>query len=1544
MSLNTNPTLVHGDPRPETVKKKVEHWKNSLFDMSGRNRLLYFKPARASTVDLSAPDALELFDRLVVKGRTMTFPLPEAEPQPDELIDSTPVDSADGEPAPDEGETGDDEQTGDDPNMTNDGPVDEPASDPAPKKAATRQRRKANELDTPHSDRQLTRALYNLYNRSRIAREEQGVNLLFVAFGFLRWRETASGSDLLAPLVLVPVDLMRPSLAQPYQLKMLEEDILINPTLSEKLRRDYKVDLPPIDDQVDAAGLEAYWANVKAQIMALPNWDVVPAASLNVFSFQDLIIVSDLERNISHLVRSPIVQRLSGIPVEQPGLDLIPAEQIDARVTPNNSFMIMDADSSQHEAVLAAKAGLSFVLQGPPGTGKSQTITNMIAEFMAMGKRVLFVSEKMAALEVVYRRLARAGLGDYCLEVHSHNRNKREVVQELGDSLRAQDVIDPPNVQSLFDRLRSYRQSINGYVMALHLPRFMLEMSVFEMYGELARLADAPVLRFTLPNLELVTRDRLNDWRDTLNQLERFPQVISVYNEHPWRGVRVESVSLTFQSQLTEQLEALAAELIALRDAMHAVEQSYGVDLPDNLRNFGALLHVAQVFAPGVTALDLATLVQQWPIYQEQRFKALNLNYRRDRSRLLAVSRQPDRLNDAKLTLRDLHFAKYIQHFRTQPIAPETPGLPGSGPYDLADISQRWARLIERLRYVRSLYAPNRIPALLAEDGTTVFDEIAAWCRNHATEMAALRDWVGFNRVWTQGVAQGLAPFLDRAVTRSLAADQWQETFFKQLYTLLVDKAVEQAPVLETFQSDTHTTLIEGFRELDRQHMVLTRRLIQARLTARRPRAGWMSAASAEESILRRELNKKRRLKPLRRLFAEIPELILNLRPVMMMSPLTVSQLLDPELHRFDVVIFDEASQIPPGHAIGAFIRAGQAIVVGDRHQLPPTSFFKAMEADAGQEDEETADDDFESILNEFDAAGFPSQMLRWHYRSRDESLIAFSNRHFYSERLFTFPSSDHDDPDRGLSFVHVPDGVYDRQTNPVEAEQIAGMIVEHYRTQPHRSLGVIAFSSAQAYAIRHALEQRQRNDPELENTVADDPNEPLFIKHLEIVQGDERDVILFGVGYGPAPDGRMRLNFGPLNKDGGERRLNVAVTRARYQLKLVASFQPEAIDLSRAESHGARLLKSYMTLARDGVNALRTSLDVDLDAAMQSAFEDVVFDTLTQHGLHLHRKVGVSNYRIDMAIVDDSDPGRYKLGIECDGPMYRSAATARDRDRLRAQVLAGLGWELHRVWSRDWIENRDAEIARIMARLGSLEANEPDEELADEVATAQASQFASATDFAAAVAAQARLIDETAQHAAIRHDERGPEGVVPYREIDHLQGLGGLQGFYITAINVRLSLIKTLVDHEGPIHTRRLAKRMAEVFDIPRVTKKLREEIEGTIRLAVSYGLIEEREDFLWPAGMRRPPVRVPAGEDRPRSVDDIAIEELAEAAYIVMKAAKSLETDDLVKETARLFGQRATAKSTERLNLAIERLFADGRVEWRSDKIRLMREDNDL
>lgn len=588
--------------------------------------------------------------------------------------------------------------------------------------------------------------------------------------------------------------------------------------------------------------------------------------------------------------------------------------------------------------------------------------------------------------------------------------------------------------------------------------------------------------------------------------------------------------------------------------------------------------------------------------------------------------------------------------------------------------------------------------------------KLREWATNHAANVDRLAEWSRFVACDREARLFGLGTVFDEVIAREYAATEATAAFRARFFRLWLDALHQQVPALAAFATDDHERLIERFGELDRLAVRTAATRVRGHLDATAPRPHNRDSApdSSELGVLMREVHKKRRHLPLRSLFQQIPTILPRLKPCMMMSPLAVSTYLeDPEL-TFDVVIFDEASQVRPHDAICAIYRGRQLVVGGDPKQLPPTDFFNRSAGDDEQNESEDRSAGFESLLDVCVSLGLTRKRLRWHYRSRREGLIAFSNRHIYENRLVTFPSAD-EGTSRAVTFERVADGRFADGVNPVEARRVAQLVMDHAKRTPDRSLGVIAFSQKQQDRVLDELEVLRRQSADLEAFFADDRPDPFFVKNLENVQGDERDVILLSVGYGPDAACKVAMRFGPLNLTGGERRLNVAVTRARWAMVVVSSLTANDIDLSRTAAEGAKLLKAFLDYAERGPVALGEAVTEASQRAADSPFEQEVGDELSRRGLTVHRQVGCGGYRIDLAIADPGQGGRYLLGVECDGATYHSAATARDRDRLRHAVLEGLGWRLVRVWSADWVRDRDKQVGRVLAALEAAKQPRPE-------------------------------------------------------------------------------------------------------------------------------------------------------------------------------------------------------------------------------------------
>lgn len=825
-----------------------------------------------------------------------------------------------------------------------------------------------------------------------------------------------------------------------------------------------------------------------------------------------------------------------------------------------------------------------------------------------------------------------------------------------------------------------------------------------------------------------------------------------------------------------------------------------------------------------------------------------------------------------------------------------------------------FAAAIERLRE----FFPEEVCARLQQEP---FSSVEAWAGVRADRVGDLGDWLRYSEIVIECKEGGLHHFLDAARVAHVSARDLEQVLLKAIRVRQLDAVYRVLPPLRRFNVADHESLILRFRKLDTALMLIHRRRVQAAVTSRRPDLN--RAGAGQSRFLRREMAKQRRHAPLRRLFQEAGRIILDLTPCLLMSPLSVATYLAKDAVDFDVAIFDEASQMPIEDAVGTIFRSRQLIVAGDTKQMPPSRFFERSVDDGG--DDETTEQPLESILEDCEAAGIESRPLRWHYRSRHESLIAFSNAEFYDNRLITFPSPSVAPP-RGLGvrFEYVADGVYDRgasRTNRIEARRVAQVVQLHLEQFPAQSLGVIALSTAQAQAIDEEIQNLLNSRPDLDAKLRTIDGDPFFVKSLENVQGDERDAMVISIGYAKDASGKLALQFGPVSTDGGERRLNVAFTRARCQMIVVSSIRGGEINVASVQKRGPKVLRRYLEYAENGV------LPDEMTSALaepESPFEESVRSVLRHAGYEVDCQVGVSSYRIDLAVRHPNEPGHYLVGIECDGAAYHSSRVARDRDRLRQTVLEQRRWKIYRIWSTDWIRNRRASVERLLQHLQALREYGKAGALADEPIVI--SEPSIEPDLEIQALSPVAL--------PLAHNERPPfsdvigvyvEATLPQRHRDALYN-GGAAGLR--------DLIVSVVAQEGPVHEEVVIGRIARAHGLQRTGHIVEKTILRAVAAAATAGVILRRELFLWPTNARAATPRRPAPGQPLRSIEHVAPEEIAEAAILVIRSSRGINEADLTRETARVFGYQRTGEKIEQtITRVVNHLVAEGRVVLRAE-----------
>ncbi|HEX8572871.1 MAG TPA: DUF3320 domain-containing protein [Allosphingosinicella sp.] len=746
------------------------------------------------------------------------------------------------------------------------------------------------------------------------------------------------------------------------------------------------------------------------------------------------------------------------------------------------------------------------------------------------------------------------------------------------------------------------------------------------------------------------------------------------------------------------------------------------------------------------------------------------------------------------------------------------------------------------------------------------------------------------------GMADLVARLHDGRVSPDVARPFFEISFFESVFR----DQVRAVPALAQFDGDLHDRTVRSFADLDLQRIKHSALEVAKAHHRRIPPSG--GGALGPLGVLKSEIARKRGHMPIRQLMQKAGPAIQCLKPVLMMSPLSVAQFLQPGGMTFDLLVMDEASQIQPVDALGAIARCRQVVVVGDPQQLPPTAFFSKMVGASDESEEEEGGarvGDIESILGLFTARGLPMRMLRWHYRSRHQSLIAVSNRQFYENKLFIVPSPYLQEAGVGLRFHHIPDGIFESgttRTNPVEAKTVARAIVAHAVANPELSLGVAAFSAAQRRAIVDQLEILRRSlPPEHEAFFQRHPAEPFFIKNLENVQGDERDVIFISVGYGPtAPGLKPPMRFGPLGQEGGERRLNVLISRAKRRCEVFSSMTDEDIDPDFASTRkGVFAFKLFMHFARTGRMAMAEATARDHD----SVFEEQVAEALQARGYQVHRQVGIAGFLIDLAVADPEHADRYLLGIECDGAAYHEARSARDRDRLRQAVLEDHGWIIHRIWSTDWFRRPQEQLERVV---GAIEASKT------ELAARQERNRQAPRMSLEIVTVDRGDVTEI----GIATTATVPETSVPYVEAEPQRPGHIFCELHETPTGLLTAMAEEVVGVEGPIHIDEIINRIRCAWGLKRAGARIQDAVEQAVKVAVRQKRLVEEDDFYWRPGSE-PVVRDRSCAKSPslRKPEMIPPTEIRMALVDLVSQNFGATEEQAVMAASRAFGFKSTS-----------------------------------
>ena len=1249
MSTQTNSIGV-GEPSEVSlaqIRRAIADWRRALVDVGGRNPLLFFKHLRSGTLDLGDESGA---DHDVVAA----------------LFDGRPV--------------------------------------------------RLSQCFPDDDDADAIRRARRIRGKAQEHKEERGIDTLRLGRWFATWDRHQSPPN--APVLLATADLTpQGGLAEDFTLKVTD-DWEVNPSLMQLLERDFGVD---IGESAETEILDAESGRLDVEKLrrlceSVPGFAVEHGLVLGTFSYAKLPMVRDLEDAEDAIARHPLVAAIAGDAHARAQLDGAQRhaaenkQPIGDALHPRDEFLVLDADSTQSEVISAAISGANLVMEGPPGTGKSQTIANLLAALTAQGRSTLFVAEKRAAIDAVVKRLRDVHLDDLVIDLHDNSRSRRQTAEQLARALRAIDADHAPDVERAQRALIRNRKRLDNARLALHQPREPWGVTVYELQSKALDMDDSRdgKLRLRGSVLEALVGEILEQASDELRDYVNFggPALDAATNA-PWSAAHRASTvpAREHADEAARLLDDLSDSLLPdLERQLAAFTKALKIDLPLTITETRALLDSFQVLQPFANQLSDAA------------FEATDLGQ-------LVVALEPGERGPIGRLVAHIANAAY------RAAKKRAAELTAASVLTPADARQRllgFSRVSETWRAVSGSDADASVWEISASDCESALasfsisldqlreraaleDEDDPNWETHHTQLERLRSerrilarLPRLHELREQLGERGLTAIARDAHERGFDGDQAAQEL-RHVWTRSVLETVEAAnPDIVTFRGDARDKAKDEFRTADQQHISIgAERVMQA--WARNARAA-CDAHPDQLQIVRQEVGKKRKLLGTRVLVERAPDVLTALKPCWVMSPLVVAQLLPvAEEPLFDVVVFDEASQIPPADAIPSLLRGRQTVVAGDPKQLPPTAFF------IGSSDDEEDDEDYdstaapvteghESILQAMQPLLPPPQgehMLGWHYRSKDERLIAFSNHYVYDDNLTTFPGAL---PGDCVAHIEVPlvDGAeLEVASYSPEVERVVELILHHAAHRPAETLGVIALGLKHAKRIADDLLLARRDHPELDRFFSEANAEPFFVKNLERVQGDERDAIILTVGHSRNRSGGMRYLFGPINKEGGIRRLNVAVTRAKRRMTIVSSFSHKDMDPDRLRGPGVRMLRDYIEYAAGGGRDLGEEAT---EAVALNPFEKDIKRRLEARGLDLRPQYGVSGYRIDFAVMHPDEPGRPILAIEADGATYHSGKSTRDRDRLRQDHLERLGWRFHRIWSTEWFRNPEREVERCVA------------------------------------------------------------------------------------------------------------------------------------------------------------------------------------------------------------------------------------------------------
>ncbi len=1561
------PSAAKPATQTETVPARVKQWKNALLDLSLRNKLINYTDRAGYQLEVPAP-ALGRFEDDINAGAPISL-LGSDEVQHVEMARG----------------------------------IRFGRDLPEPERELLLADKRSAYID-------ITAASYKtklryLANKAKTIREETGANNLYLAFGMLSWQ--FNDRPLRSPLVLVPVTMSTTNKGERYTITLDDTGASTpNYCLIEKLRTAIGLEIPALaQPDEDASGIDlvgTFDAVRRAIADANLPFRVEDTVHLSILQFAKFPLWKDLDESWKGLSRNSLVRHL----IENPQNTFIDpaADSVDIDLDTLGLAMPVPADASQLRAVSDAVGGHTFVLEGPPGTGKSQTITNLLAHAMATGRRVLFVAEKRAALDVVKKRLESVGLGELSLDIHDKSARPAAVRAQIKNALELRLSHDADLLHTKMQVAESSRHSLSRYAERLH-ERNAVGQSLYTARSfELA--ADQDVIPLNVPR-SLITNADPTAFDEVAQALRTLPEKFDDARpqpDHPWGFIvaipesglneaAIYSAAVAFDGALAElHTGGVSLEMLSKYDNPDAIdgwarltnEPRYPLQAVDNLSTdqwqacvagieqlLGSLRQAPEWSAcatPAAMDIDIPAIHKAAVEADESGFFGRKKRRRAVLAQLTDVlSVDPAEVNLKTLSAWTADMQK--SHAAVADLRQRVAALPAEmfnrpwNPFVASDAAHL-AETLAGMRRVGQVLSKNPTNPRIADLRKFYSDTPTG---AHASTLQALS--VGWRHLSTATGASLNSHGEDSFVTHwwngrgarrlesSATVERWV-ALLRHVQPLLragmgdaraailvgdvvaedaslaFDRGVALASIAErldasglnAFDVTAHGKAIERFTNSSSAVRDELRRSIPAHLLEGRTFDA--DTESGQIGLLKRQLDRKRGGMSVRNLMDTFGDLITKILPCTLISPDSVARFFPARADIFDIVVFDEASQIRVADAIGAMGRAKSVVVVGDSKQMPPTSFAEANAA--VDEDEETANHevvvDEESILSECVQALVPQQWLSWHYRSQDEALIAFSNIHYYNGRLASFPAPVVPDSGHGISLIRV-DGQFERsgrgktlRTNRVEADRIVADIRDRFAASPESapSIGVITFNAQQRDLIENLL--RDAGDDRLVQAL--DEADGLFVKNLENVQGDERDTILFSVAFSKNEKGFVPLNFGPLSRPGGERRLNVAITRARREVVLYVSFDPTDLRAEETTQVGTKHLRAYLDMAHRGVDTITSG---GRRNAVIDRHRDDIATALRGRGLVVRSDVGLSDFRVDLSIADADEPDRPLVAVLLDGPDWFGRETVTDRDGLPVEVLSRiLHWPgVERVWLPEWLSQREATVTRLLESVGSAKQRllKPPAEV---VTRAQVSEPARTPDNEFAFRSAPTMVSNPRAVTVQRHANLTDFNAWTPVVVGDVSVLDSIRSAYNKS--KVLKIVESVIESEGPVHRDRLAKLVAGAFSLGKVNDARRGDIQRVV--PAEYLRAGDRE-FYWPTGVDPVSWRTvrisPKGEGRP--LGEVSLIEIGNAMAVVAEQSGGIALEDLKRDALGLFGGiRITQAIGARLDEALDRALSVG------------------